>query len=233
MDRSSSPIVLYLGDDDDDDDNNNNEQNSYFGIHQIIPRVSSSIEINSGHKKRKLPTSNSHPHTTVDNLFKRQRNDHLQHEPSSTTNDVDLDSELILLDPNDYIIEESDSQPFCSFDWTIQPQPISSPLVSTRVNTNAMTTRSRTSIVNENNTMKRSMDQSNTMPRTNPKERFGQPLLTKSNAMLPPPPRPILPSSKPTVSCARSTTQRGRPAKYSRIASVQSVRCHTSIRKFP
>ena len=223
MNSSSSPLVLYLGDDEDD---NNNEQNSYFGINQTIPRVSSSIGINSGHKKRKMPIQNAHPHSTVDNRFKRQRNDHYQQRPSSSAIDTDLDSELILLDPNEYIIEEPDSQPFRSFDWTIQPQPTSSQLIPTRIDANAAATRSRASAVNENNTARRSMDRVNTILRTNPKERFVQQQPPpKSNTM--PPPRPLLPSSKPTVSCARSTTQRGRPTKNSRIPRVQSVRCHT------
>lgn len=229
MDPSSSPIVLYLGDDDDDETGYNNEQNSYFGTNQMIPKISSSIEINSAHKKRRLPDHHVHVNpTSMDTRSKRQRNDHYQQRLIHPRTDVDLDSELILLDPNDYIIEEPDTQPFRSFDWTIQAQPPSSPLIPTRIPPNPPTAVTRTSIANgNNNVVKHPLDKGNSVVRTNSRERFGQQQQTKTTTM--PAPRPSLAllslsSSKPTSPCVRATTQRGRPTKSSRVPTTQSVR---------
>lgn len=230
MDPSSSPPVLYLGDDDDDEDDRNNEQHSFFGTHQLIPRISSSIEINSAHKKRRLPEHDfriSPP--PMDHRSKRQRHDHYQQRflPNTTTTDVELDSELILLDPNDYIIEEPDTQPFRSFDWTIQSEPPPSPVLPPRIPSNHVTTVSRTLPTNGHNTAKRPMDKGDVIIRMNSNERFVQQPPIKSTTMSVPRPSLALlsvSSSKPTSPCMRVTSQRGRPAKSSRAPTIQSVR---------
>jgi len=239
MNGSSSPPVLYLGDDDDDDDNG---QNQYFERNMSLPKASSSTDMNSPRKKRKLTNANVRVNQSIVNWSKRQRNDHYQQRLSQNFIEPDLDSEPILLDPNEYIIEEPDTQLYSSFDWTIEPQPPRPPrppppppppLIQTKLSSNPIHTISRVATVtnsNVNNVMKRPVDKPDPILVTNLNDKLIQ-QKRKSIPVPPPPPPPRpsiaplpLPLPKPTSSIARPNAQRGRPAKNSRIPNIQSVR---------
>jgi hypothetical protein len=232
MNASSSPPVLYLGDDDDDDDDN--EQNQYFETNMSLNRASSSTDKNLSSQKRKLTNANVRVNPSIVNWSKRQRNDHYQQQLSQNFIDSDLDSEPILLDPDEYIIEEPDSQAYRSFDWTIQPRPPSPPpppppppLIPTKISSNSVQTISRVSTVtpsNVNNIVKRSADKPD--PITNSNDKFIQQQRKSIPVPLPRPSLALLslPLPKPPPSVVRPNTQRGRPVKNSRISNIQSVR---------
>lgn len=219
-DSSSSPPILYLVEDDDDD-----EQNNYFETNTSIPQASSSNQMNLPRKKRKLSNANVRVNPSVINWSKRQRNGHYQERLSQNIIESDLDSEPILLDPNEYIIEEPDAQSYRSFDWTIQPRPSAPvpqppPLIPTRISSNSIPTASRVATSNVNNVLKRPIDK----PDTN--DKFIQ---QQRKSISIPPARPSLallslPLPKPTSSLPRPNTQRGRPVKNSRIPTTQSVK---------
>jgi len=227
MNGSSSPPVLYLGDDDDDDDN---EQNQYFETNMSVAKASSSTDMNSPRKKRKLTNANVRVNQSIVNWSKRQRNDHYQQRLSQNFIEPDLDSEPILLDPNEYIIEEPDTQLYRSFDWTIEsrpPPPL--PLIQTKLSSNPIQTISRVSTVttsNVNNVVKRPVDKPDLISVTNFNDKFIQ---QKRKPITVPPPRHStallpLPLPKPTSSIVRPNVLRGRPVKNSRIPNTQSVR---------
>jgi len=230
MNASPSPPVLYLGDDDDDD---NNEQNQYFETNMSLNRASSSTDKNLSSQKRKLTNANVRVNPSIVNWSKRQRNDHYQQQLSQNFIDSDLDSEPILLDPDEYIIEEPDSQAYRSFDWTIQPRPPSPPppppLIPTKISSNSVQTISRVSTVttsNVNNIVKRSADKPDPISVTNSNDKFIQQQRKSIPVPLPRPSLALLslPLPKPPPSVARPNTQRGRPVKNSRIPNIQSVR---------
>jgi hypothetical protein len=219
MVSSFSPPVLYLSDDDDDNE-----------IEQHIPHAGSFASVTNDHlprKKRKFTDTNVRINPSIVNWSKRQRNDHYQQRVSQNFIDSDLDSEPMLLDPNEYIIEEPDSQLYRSFDWTIQSRP--SPSISTKISSNPIQTISRGSNAttsNVNNTLKRPIDKPDAISVTNAKEKFIQ---QQKKAIAMPPARPSLallslPLPKPTSSLMRSNAQRGRPVKNSRIPTTESVR---------
>jgi hypothetical protein len=216
----NSPPVLYLEEDDDDDDN---EQNQYFGTNRSLSVASSSNDMNVPRKKRKLTNVNVRINPSIVNWSKRQRNGHYQPQLSQNFIDNDPDPEPILLDPDEYIIEEPDTPSFRSFDWTIQPTP-APVLPSSPVKTASRVSTILTS--NVNNIAKRSLDNSHTISN----ERFIQ---QQKKTIAIPAPRPslaLLPLPKPTSSLSRPNVQRGRPVKNSRILHTQSVRLKLSNR---
>jgi len=237
MHSSSSPPVLYLEDDDDDDDDN--EQNHYFETNMSLPKASSSNDMNLSRKKRKLTNTNVRVNPSIVNWSKRQRNDHYQQRLSQNFIDSDLDSEPILLDPNEYIIEEPDSQAYRSFDWTIQSRPPTPPrsLIATKISSNPIQTISRISNVTTSNgshVVKRSIDRTDPIPTPNSNEKFSQ---QQRKSISIPPSRPSLallslPLPKPTSSIIRPNVQRGRPVKNSRIPNTQSVTLYFFIQYF-
>ncbi|CAF4282687.1 unnamed protein product [Rotaria sp. Silwood2] len=236
MDSSSSPPVLYLGDDDDDDydDNNYNRQNSYADTNISLTKTSSSNDMNTSRKKRKITNTNVRINPSIVNWSKRQRNDHYQQQTSRNFIDSDPDPEPILLDPDEYIIEEPDPPAFCSFDWSIQPPP--PPLLSTKISSNhPIQTVSRSSTVstsNKNNIVQRSIDKSDS---TNSNNQFIQqqrkpiaiPVQQPSLALS------SLPLPKPTTSFFRPNVQRGRPVKNSRISYTKSTSPPSPVRRQP
>ncbi|CAF3603152.1 unnamed protein product [Adineta steineri] len=220
MDSPSSPPVLYLGDDDDDDN---------------ISRASSSNDRRLPRKKRKLTNTNVHINTSVANWSKRQRNDYYQQQ--STQHCSDSDSEPILIDPDEYIIEEPDTHSFRSFDWTIQNQPPKSPtppppVLSTKISSNPIRRLSprvpNTPLTNVNHVGKRQIEKSHTTSVQNSNDKNIQ---QSRKPISMPAPRPslavlTLPISKPPpppLSPIRSSTRRGRPVKNSRIPYAQST----------
>ena len=223
MNSPSSPPVLYVEDDDDDD----NEQNQHFGTNTSFPTALSSNDMNSSRNKRKLTHGNVRINPSVVNWSKRQRNDHYQQATTQHLIDNDTDLEPILLDPDEYIIEEPDTQSFCSFDWTIQPTP--PPIIPTRIPSSPMQTTSRVSTKptsNGNNSTKRSLDNPKVIPVSTPNNKSFQ---QQSKPAAIPASRPSLaplslPLPKPTSSLVRPNVQRGRPLKNSRIPHTQSVR---------
>ncbi|CAF3617558.1 unnamed protein product, partial [Rotaria sp. Silwood1] len=226
MDSSSSPPVLYLGDDDDDDDNNYHRQNSYVETNMSLMKTSSSNDMNISRKKRKVTNTNVRINPSIVNWSKRQRNDHNQQQTSRNFIDSDPDPEPILLDPDEYIIEEPDPPAFCSFDWTIQPPP-PPPLLPTKISSNhpiqTISRSSTKSTSNMNNIVQRSIDR---VDDTNANHQFIQqprkpitiPVQQPSSTAL-----ASLPFSKPTTSFFRPNVQRGRPVKNSRISYTQSI----------
>jgi hypothetical protein len=223
MHSSSSPPVLYLGDDDDDEI----EQNQYFETNRSLVTASSSNDMNISRKKRKLTNENVRINPSIATWSKRQRNDHYQQQISQNFIDNDPDPEPILLDPDEYIIEEPDPQSFRSFDWTIQPTL--PPIIPTKIPSSPMKTLSRVSTIptsNVNNITKRSLDNPKAIPVPIPNDKFIQQQKRTTPIQ---PPRPSLahmplPLPKPASSIVRQNTQRGRPLKNSRIPHTQSVR---------
>ncbi|CAF3953011.1 unnamed protein product [Adineta steineri] len=221
MDSPSSPPVLYLGDDDDDDN---------------ISRASSSNDRRLPRKKRKLTNTNVHINSSVVNWSKRQRNDYYQQQSSQHCSDSD--SEPILIDPDEYIIEEPDTHSFRSFDWTIQNQPPKSPtpppppVLSTKISSNPIQRSSprvpNTPLTNVNHVGKRPIEKSHTTSVQNSNDKNIQ---QSRKPISMPAPRPslavlTLPISKPPpppLSPIRSSTRRGRPVKNSRIPYAQST----------
>ncbi|CAF0942458.1 unnamed protein product [Rotaria sp. Silwood1] len=236
MDSSSSPPVLYLGDDDDDDDDNNyHRQNSYVETNMSLMKTSSSNDMNISRKKRKVTNTNVRINPSIVNWSKRQRNDHNQQQTSRNFIDSDLDPEPILLDPDEYIIEEPDPPAFCSFDWTIQPPP--PPLLPTKISSNhpiqTISRSSTKSTSNMNNIVQRSNDRvddtnSNHQFIQQPRKPITIPVQQPSSTAL-----ASLPFSKPTTSFFRPNVQRGRPVKNSRISYTQSTSPPLSVRRQP
>jgi len=120
MNRSLSPPILIIDDDDDDGDH----------IYERRPISSSFSEMTLPCKKRQLSNTNYSMNSSVVNHSKRQR--------------TFVDSDAILLDPNDYVVETPESNAFRSFDWTIQPSKSMIPTIS-----------------NGNNLLKHSIDRQN------------------------------------------------------------------------
>jgi hypothetical protein len=209
MDRSSSPPILYLGDDDDD------EQNHYFQTHMSLSQASSS-EMHLPQKKRKLSNANVCVNTSIVNWSKRQRNDHYQQRLSQNS---DLDSELILLDPNEYVIEEPDSQSYRSFDWTIQSQP---PITPTKFTSNPIQKVPRVPIATPSNATKRPIEKPHAISVSNLHDKFIP--QQKKSVTIPSAPFLPLPLPKPTSTFVRPNVQRGRPIKNSRVPHTQPVR---------
>ncbi|CAF1104089.1 unnamed protein product [Rotaria sordida] len=241
MNFSSSPPVLYLGD--DDDDNNHNKQNSYVETNMSLVKTSSSSsssnDMNMSHKKRKLTNTNVRINPSIVNWSKRQRNDHYQQQTSRNFIDTDPDPEPILLDPDEYIIEEPDPPTFCSFDWTIQPPP--PPLLPTKISSNhPIQTVSRGSTIsnsNMNHIVQRSIDK---LDNTNSNHQFiqQQQQQQRKPIAIPVQQQPSLalvslPLPKPTTSFFRANVQRGRPVKNSRISYTQSTSPPLPVRRQP
>jgi hypothetical protein len=223
MDSSSSPPVLYLGDDDDDNNNNGNEQNHYFETSMSLSQASSSsTDMNLPRKKRKLSNANVRVNTSIVNWSKRQRNDHYQQRLSQNSINSDVDSELILLDPNEYVIEKPDSHSYRSFDWTIQSEPTLTP---TKLTSNPIPKVPRVSMTTPSNVVKRPIEKSNAISVTNSNDKFIQ-QQRKSVTMPSSPLVPLpLPLPKSTSTFARpNNVQRGRPVKNSRVLNTQPVR---------
>jgi hypothetical protein len=221
MDSSSSPPVLYLGDDDDDDNN--------------IFKASSSNDMQLPRKKRKLTNANVRINPSIANWSKRQKNDHYQQQSSQNFIDSDPDPEPILLDPDEYIIEEPDPHSFRSFDWTIEarppspPPPPPPPLFAKRIPSNPIQTPSRVSTaptLNVNNVAKRLVDKPDGMSVTHPNNKRIQPQRKPIAVPAPRPSTALLtqPLLKPASSFVRTNTPRGRPLKNSRTPYLQSVR---------
>ncbi|CAF1217471.1 unnamed protein product [Rotaria magnacalcarata] len=232
MDSPSSPLVLYLGDDDDDNDNNYNyhRQNS---------------NMNNRRKKRKLTNTDVRVDPSVANWSKRQRNDHCQQQQSSRNFiDADSDPEPILLDPDEYIIEEPDPPQFCSFDWTIEQQPQPKPqtpiqsrrrplppllpshsIQATRISTTANSTM--------NNSVQRSFAKPDSVPITNSANHFVQPPRKTIATPITKPSQTFssLSLPKPATSFCRPNVQRGRPVKNSRISYTNSTSPSLPIRR--
>jgi hypothetical protein len=225
MDSPSSPIVLYLGDDNDD-----NEQNQPFDSNVLLPRVSTSNDMNTSRNKRKLTNTNVCVNPSIANWSKRHRNDHNQQPSSYNFIDPDPDPEPILLDPDEYVIEELDPQSFRAFDWTIEPKPsqLPSSLLSTKKPSNPIPPISKAAIIPTYNAAKRPVDKPATIsaiPNMNQKDNFIQ---HQGKAVNIPAPRPSLALltmhlPKPTASINRQTSQRGRPVKNSRVPYTQTV----------
>ncbi|UJR31027.1 hypothetical protein I4U23_018536 [Adineta vaga] len=243
--NSSSPPVLYLDDDDDDDDDDD-------GVDHIY-RASSSNDMRLPRKKRKLTNTNVQINPSVVNWSKRQRNDHFHRQPSQNMIDAEFDPEPVLLDPEEYIIEEPDTHSFCSFDWTIQtrpplpppPPPPPPPLLSTRIRSSPIQTTAHVSSVpplNVNYATKRYVDKPDRIPNINSHERIIQqprkPSIVPASASTPPTPRPslsvlTLPLPKPTSSIARPNTRRGRPLKNSRVLHTKDTSPPSLVRHRP
>ncbi|CAF1667282.1 unnamed protein product [Rotaria magnacalcarata] len=247
MDSPSSPLVLYLGDDDDDNDNNYNyhRQNSYVETNMSLSKVSSSSNMNNRRKKRKLTNTDVRVDPSVANWSKRQRNDHCQQQQSSRNFiDADSDPEPILLDPDEYIIEEPDPPQFCSFDWTIEQQPQPKPqtpiqsrrrplppllpshsIQATRISTTANSTM--------NNSVQRSFAKPDSVPITNSANHFVQPPRKTIATPITKPSQTFssLSLPKPATSFCRPNVQRGRPVKNSRISYTNSTSPSLPIRR--
>lgn len=123
MESSYSPPVLYLTDDDNDDDNLA-EQHLIFNN-----SLKTTINENLPHKKRKLPNNNAQINPSMIPWSKRQRNDHYlqQQQQQISRNLFNSEPETIVIDPDEPIIEESESHSFVAFDWTNDIRP-SAPL---------------------------------------------------------------------------------------------------------
>ena len=231
MNSSSSPPVLYLEDDGGDDDNQ-------------IYRTSLLNDLRLPRKKRKLTDANAQINSSVFNWPKRQRNDDFHRQSSQTTMDSEPDPEPILLDPDEYIIEEPDTaHSFCSFDWTIQPRtpppplppPPRLPSLPNRMYSSSIQTPSRISSMNAIYATKRHPDKLDRVSsNTNSHDRHVQQIRNPISVPVPPatPPHTSrssmvvlpLPPPKPTASFAQPNTRRGRPTKNSRVPFPQDVR---------
>lgn len=234
MNSSSSPPVLYLEDDGDDDGNQ-------------IYQTSLSNDLRLPRKKRKLTNANVQINPSVFNWPKRQRNDDFHRQSSQTTMDSELDPEPILLDPDEYIIEEPDTtHSFCSFDWTIQPRtppppllpPPPIPSLPARMYSSPIQKPSRipsTPSMNVSFATKRHPDKLDPMPsNNNSHDRHVQqsrnpisvpvPSATPPHASRSSMPVLPLPLPRPTASFAQPNTRRGRPIKNSRVSYPQDVR---------
>lgn len=237
MDSPSSPIILYLGDDNDDyeDSGNNgnpNRQYSHVETSLFSTKVSSSTDMNNQYKKRKLTTTtNVRVNPSVVNWSKRQRNNQYQQQSPRDFVASSPDSDPIILDPNDYIIEEPDPPQYCSFDWTLQLQPKSTPTMSrTPSSSQSNPTSPRISTIPNSPVRKivpRSIDRPDNILTKNPISRSIQqqrqpiavPVPQSSQSNVP------LHLPKPTASLSRQNIQqRGRPVKNSRIPYTHSVR---------
>lgn len=225
MNSASSPPVLFLGDDDNDDSNGG-------GNDRYASRApSSSTTLNHmqlPRKKRKLTDVNVQMEPSIVTWPKRQRPDryHLHSE---------VDLEPILLDPEEYIIEEPDTQSFCSFDWTIQTRPPAPPppLVAPRpvsfLPTRIPHSDRQTSAVTPSSvsySSKRPFHKTAHPQATNTHDKFiPQP---RNPTAVTPPRRSsttmALPMPKPTASLFKPNVRRGRPTKASRMLYTQSVR---------
>ncbi|CAF1004895.1 unnamed protein product [Adineta ricciae] len=240
MNSSSSPPVLYLEDDGGDDDNQ-------------IYQTSLLNDLRLPRKKRKLTNANVQINSSDFNLPKRQRNDDFHRQSSQTTMDSELDAEPILLDPDEYIIEEPDTaHSFCSFDWTIQPRtppppllpPPSLPSLPARMYSSSIQTPSRLSSkpsMNATYATKRHPDKLDRMPNNNNShDRHVQQSRNPISMSVPPatPPHTSrssvavlpLPLPKPTASFAQPNTRRGRPTKNSRVPYPQDTTPHSPMR---
>ena len=220
MNSSLSPPILYLEDDDEVGQHQSTETSIPFR------RDPPSTDMNIGRKKRKLSNARVRINPTVVNWPKRHRNSHYQEQSSQNCILPDCDPEPIILDPDEYIIEDPDSHAFRSFDWTIQPQSTTS--LTTKIPSNsiqAIPRISNTSTSNINNVTQCHINKPDRISATNSNNRSIQHQRELRVASGRQPSSILLPLPVPrlTSSTARPNVLRGRPVKDSRASYTQSV----------
>jgi len=237
MDFRSSPSVFYIDEDRDDD------HRQYFdGSRNFSHQMSTSYEmISRAEKKRKL-TNQHQPNPMLvphgQQGPKRPRNHPFDQGRLERSHSIQSGTEFepILLDPEEYIIEQPEtSHSFHAFDWTIDqrrapttinpvhprkaaPAPLLPPPVLPMQNLNMIDLRTTP------NLSRNSIDRNELRRRSSPME---QPLSQQQQqqqqrrllpipAGLPPTAAMPLPLPKPTATLPRTPAKRGRPSKIGR-----------------
>lgn len=236
MNFPSSPSVFLIDDDHEDD-----HRQYFHGSRNFSHQPSTSYEmISRAEKKRKL--TNQHqpspmliPHGQGP---KRARNHPFDQGQMERSHSIQSGTEFepILLDPEEYVIEEPETHSFHAFDWTLDQRraatamhsvpPRKAPLVPLlppppiqNLNTIDLRTTanlSRNSI--ERNEIRR---QSSPIEQTLSQQAQAQQQQQQRRILLipaglPPTPTIPLPLPKPTATLSRQPPKRGRPAKIGR-----------------
>ncbi len=226
MGSSSSPPVLYLSDDDDDNDV---EQHMPYG-HSL----SGMMNDNLPRKKRKLTNANVRINPSIVNWSKRQRNDHYHRSHQIPQNLTNHEREVIVLNSNEYNLEEQESHSFHAFDWSSDAR------TSTRIHQHPIQTLPRVSIIprplplpppsNVVNVVKHHLNYSDSvplMPMSRQNDRYmqqSQRKLINVPKCTTPPQQPLpLPLPTQTSSIIRPTAQRVQPGKNLRNPFSHSV----------
>lgn len=218
MDYPPSPPVLYLEDD------NDHEQGQYPGMSRsFIPCVTSTEVVHRVQKKRKLTNPNLMTNPSTVQWPKRNRIDPFDQRLAAYSHEPGSEPEPIILDPDDYVIEEPDTHSFRAFDWTIEPRRISIPVRPKPIFPGTTIVDAPMSLAN---TVHHATDRAervfrSPMNNTTGNGRLPQRKLFNGPATQPPASPLPLPLPTPTTLLVRPATKRGRPLKASRIARVR------------
>ena len=219
MDFPPSPPVLYLEDDDD------HEQMQYPELSRsFIPSVTSTEAMHRSQKKRKFANSNTAPNPSAIYWPKRNRVDPFDQRLTAYPREPGSEPETIILDPDEYVIEEPDTHSFRAFDWTTEPRRTTAPIRPKPIfpGTTIVDAPTSTSHLVQYAAERTERLFRASMNTPTDKNHFQQRKMTAAPmGQPPPPPTPLsLPLPTPASLLVRPPAKRGRPLKSSRISHV-------------